>query len=81
MHQPVAEVMQVQAFGGHVGAEQDAHGIILAPEAIDQVLLLGIRHAAVQDLELGGLQTGSLGQLLLQPAQGFDAFGEDDQAV
>ena len=61
MHQPMAEVMQVETFRGHVGAEQNANGVILAAEAIDQILLLGISHAAMQNLELGRLQTGSLG--------------------
>ena len=42
VHQPVAEVVQVQAFAGHVGAEQHAQRIVEATKALDQVLLLRV---------------------------------------
>ena len=39
MHQAVAEVVQVEAFGSHIRAQQDANRVFLAAEALDQGLL------------------------------------------
>jgi hypothetical protein len=81
VHQAVAEVVQVQAFAGDVGAHQHAQRVIQAAEALDQGLLLGVGHAAVQHLQLLGLELQVGGEALPQPVQRFDALGEDDETV
>ena len=81
MHQAVAEVVQVQALAGHVGAQQHADGVVQAAKAVHQFLLFGVGHLAVQHGQLVGLHLQVGSELLLQPAQGFNALGEDDQAV
>ena len=81
VHQPVAEVMQVEAFAGDVRAEQHAQAVIQATKALDQRLLFGVGHLTVQHRHLIGFQTEVAGQLLLQPAQGFDTLGEDHETV
>ena len=77
----MAEVVQVEALAGHVGAQQDADGVVQAAEAVHQFLLFGVGHLAMQHGQLVGLHLQVGSELLLQPAQGFNAFGEDDQAV
>ena len=52
--QPVAEVVQIQALGGDVRAQQDAYRILAATETFDQGLLLGITKPAVQYGDLIG---------------------------
>ena len=42
VHQPVAEIVQVQAFAGHVRAQQHAQRIVEAAESLDQILLLRV---------------------------------------
>ena len=81
VHQAVAEVVQVQALAGHVRAQQDAHGVVQAAKAVHQFLLFGVGHLAMQHGQLVGLHLQVGSELLLQPAQGFNAFGEDDEAV
>ena len=81
MHQTMAEVVQVQAFAGHVRAQQHADGVVQATEAVHQFLLFGVGHLAVQHGQLVGLHLQVGSKLPLQPAQGFNALGEDDQAV
>jgi acyl carrier protein len=54
---------------------------VLAAEAIDEVLLLGVGHAAVKDVEEGGWEAEGGRELGLEPEEGFDAFGEEDDAV
>lgn len=41
-------VMQVDAFTGHIGAEQNTQFIFRLAESLDDLLLLNIAHAAVQ---------------------------------
>ena len=81
MHQAVTEVVQVEPFAGHVGAQQEADGVILAAEAVHQVLLVGVGHLAVEHRHLVGLEPQVPGELALQPAQGFEALGEDHQSI
>jgi hypothetical protein len=80
VHQAVAEVVQVEAFAGDVRTQQDAQRVVQATEAVDQLLLLRVGHLAVQH-NLVGLELEVGGEVLAQPAQGFDALGKDDQAV
>ena len=54
--QAVAEVVQVQAFAGHIRADQNTDGVVFAAKALDQLLLLNVAHAAVQDFQLLGLE-------------------------
>ena len=48
--------MQVQAFAGHVGAQQHADGVVQAAEAVHQRLLVGVGHLAVQHGDLVGFE-------------------------
>ena len=81
VHQPVREVVQVDAFACHVGAEQHAQRRLRLAEGLDDGLLLDIAHAAVEDLEGLVLELEVLLHPPLQPVQGLDALGEDHQAV
>jgi hypothetical protein len=82
MHQSMAEVMQVEAFGGDIGAQQDPHGVVLATKAIDQLLLLGVGHRRrAGSRSCAGFRPAAPGRLFPQPAQRFDPLGEDDQTV
>ena len=73
--------MQIEAFAGDVRTQEDAQRVVQATEAVDQLLLLRVGHLAVQHLNLVGLELEVGGEVLAQPAQGFDALGKDDQAV
>lgn len=81
VNQAVAVVVQVQALTGHVRAQQHTDGVVLSAKAIDQQLLFGIGHLAMQKLDLVALELQVVAQLLLQPAQGFNALRENNEAV
>ena len=73
--------MQVDAFGGHVGAEQHAQFGFGLAELFHDALLLHVAHAAVEDLHGAGLEFHIVGKLVVEPLEGFDAFAEDHQAI
>ena len=50
-------------------------------KVLHHALLLDVAHGAVEDFELTGAKLQVAGQLPLEPVQGLDAFGEDDEAV
>ena len=81
--QLVREVVQVQAFGRHVGSQQDADGPSFDAEVADQLLCLAVavvaRRVERPHLVLGELQLVT--QVLAEPFERGDAFREDDDAV
>src|SRR5690554_4811825 len=81
MHQPVREVMQVDALRGHIGTQQYAEFTFWFAEFFDDFLLFEVAHTAVQNT--GGIvfELEVALQLAVQPVEGFDAFAEDHQAV
>ena len=81
VNQAVALVVQVDPLGGDVRAEQEPHGTLGIAEVLHDTLLLDIAHAAVERLDLAGLEHQVRGEPGAQPVQGGDAFGEDDEAV
>ncbi len=70
----MAEVMQVQAFAGDIGTQQDPHRVVQSPETLHPFLLLCVGHLAVQHLDLIRLQAQILAELFTQPMQGLDAL-------
>ena len=70
----MAEVVKVQPFRGDIGTKENTDRIILASEAVHEFLLLGVRHPAVQDLELAGFETERFGQCAAKPVERLDAF-------
>ena len=75
--EPVAVVVQVDALGGHIRTNDQAHRLGGVAEIFHHALLLQIRHAAVQRFDLIFAQFQILRQTLRQPIQRFDALGED----
>ena len=76
-----ALVVQVDALGGDIRAEQESHCPLGVAEVLHDALLVDVAHAAVKHLDLSGLEFQVSGEMRLQPVQGGDAFGEDDEAV
>ena len=81
VNQAVALVMQVDALGGDIRADQEPHRALSVPEVLHDTLLFDVAHAAVEGLHLTGLEREIRGELRLQPVQGRNAFGEDDETV
>ena len=81
--QAVALVVQVDAFGRHVRAEQQAHRTLRVAEVLHHPLLFDIAHAAVEDLDLvaARLRPQIPPEAVVQPAQGLYSLGEDDETV
>ena len=73
--------MQVDAFGGHVGAEQHAQFGFGLAELFHDALLLHVAHAAMEDLHGVGFQFHVAGKLVVEPLEGFDTLTEDHQAI
>jgi hypothetical protein len=75
--------VQVQAFGGHIGAQQHTQRVVMAAEAVHQFLLLGVAHLAVQHLQLLGLEVQisrqALAQLSLNEQTIAARTAQDDQ--
>ena len=74
MHQSVTEVVQVQTFASHIGAQHDPYRIIEATESLDQILLIGVGHLSVEHFDLIGLELQVPDELLLQPAERLDSL-------
>ena len=82
MDQPVAEIVEVDAFRCHVRRHQQPQRRGFIPEGLHQRLLLHVGHVAARqrgDLVLFQPQIGL--QAFAQEFQGGDAFGEDYQPV
>ena len=50
-------MVQVDAFRGHVRAEQEPHRPACVSEFLDDALLVDVAHAAVEDLDLVRLES------------------------
>ena len=81
MDEAVAEVVEIQALRRHVRTEQQPQGILQTPEALDDLLLRGIRELAVHERDLLVAQVQIALQLTMQPAQGLKALGEHHHTV
>ena len=77
----MAPKMQVDAFRGHVGADQQAHRPLAVAECIHDLLLIDVAHGAMQDAHLRLLQLEVAHQALAEPLQRFDPFREDHESV
>lgn len=76
------EAMAEARFRPSDPSTEHADGVVEAAEAVDELLLVGIRHLAVgSGGNLVGLQAQVGGELLRQPAERLDALGEDHEAV
>ncbi len=78
---PVREVVEVDPLGGDVGGEEEPDRGLVAPEVLDDPLLVHVREPAVEDLHLLVLQPEVPLEVLVQELQRLDALGEDDEAV
>lgn len=79
--QPVRLVVQVQTFGSHVGGDEQAQRRMAAAKVLDCLLNVLIGQLAVQDGNGVRLQAQRGRQVSFQEFQGFDALGEEHQAV
>ena len=78
-----AVVLQVDAFGGGIGGEQDAHRGFLGvglEGGLDRFALV-VRHAAVDHHQPAVRGEALAGQQVEQPFLGGAVFGEDDDAL
>ena len=79
--EPGAVVLQVDALGGRVGGEEDAHGALLRivlEGRLHRLALLGV-HAAVEERHALAPEP-FVGEAFLQPLLGRPVLGEDDDA-
>lgn len=74
-------VVEVDALGGDVGGNHQPDGAIGGTEDLDDVLLLDVAEATVDDADLVFLELESEQEVALEELQGVDALGEDDEAV
>jgi hypothetical protein len=76
----VAVQLQVDAFGGRVGGQQDPHWITVGRclERGLEVLAAALVHPAMQQRELLAAEAAG-GQQAVQPVLGGSVFGEDNQ--
>ena len=74
----VAEEVQVHAFAGHVGGQQDSHGGVLLAEVLDDLHLLGVGQAGVEEPPGAVLELVAGDEEVPQHFEGADALGEDD---
>ena len=81
MHQPVAEVVQVQAFRRHFGSHQDAHRIFFLGELLHRSRLIHISHGAIKANHCSLGQAEVCSQVLHQKALGLAAARKDHQPV
>ena len=72
--QAMAEVVEVEPFGGHIGTEQNPYGIVLPTEAVHELLLLSVRHTSMQNLEVPRVHRQLGWHGAPQPFERLDAF-------
>ena len=77
----MAEVVQVDTFGGHITGDKDADRRFIPSKFFHDLLLIDIAHATMQGLDSIGGHTEVLLEVFCQPAHGFDALSKDDQPV
>src|SRR5262249_53088897 len=78
--QLVALLMEVHTFRGDIAGDQHADRARLLLEVPDDLLLLDVADPAVEHLDLLCTKLEVLGELVAEPVQGADPFGEDHDA-
>jgi hypothetical protein len=79
----VAVALEVDAFAGGVGGEQDADGRVLGVElesGFDALAVIGVLRA-VEEFQAVAFLEAAGGQVVMEPLLGVAVFGEDNDAL
>jgi hypothetical protein len=73
--------VEVDALGGGVGGEQDAHRALAVAEVLDEGLLGSVVEGAGEECRSRRREAEGALQAVLKDSQGSEALGEDDDAL